>query len=1015
MVLTALTITPATVSSSADPTITVSSATSIIGGTATIEVSMKNNPGIAAFILNVDYDSTRLTLTNVAPGPDLGGQFSFTGKAAWVSGSDVTADVKIMTLTFAVKSDAVPGNAYVTVSYTPGNISNSEEEDVDFLIDAGRIEVVELVPCDINGDGVVNSKDLTRFLKYLSGADVTVNEGVIDVNGDGAVNSKDLTRLLKYLSGATVEVFPKVDGNNNNNGTNSIIYNDLRGTTTDNPDTYQTKTGVAELNDPIGDSGYEFLGWYTAPSGGTRMTDIPAGSGDVILYAHWGTPKTYSITYDMGEYTQDVAGHILSYDCYYATNSPRNPDTYTFGKKVNLYAAEFDRLVFKGWIDETGAPVGSIPEGRKGDIVLTATWELNINQAMPNNRVYDECEYDYDEEKETYSFIYYLGRIQNAVLEQGSYIEKYNDTVTLTFKEIKSESVADAINTVTSETENWQKKFSSSGGITLDSILNFSAGFDDSWGGSTTHMTGDLNTTIDTTSSETQTTYEIKNGPRGWYVQALLAELDVYAVIQYHARTNSFSTVTVTKICAPNPYGIVFSPLSSSINNQPCVLEFDPSEVMEQVTEDLISILESRSNGIAVSFDRNDKRISVDLSDCQESGSLNNASFPWMSRSVFTVYPTLGNAEFESVSITGAYDRYDNLIDSFSLRLSEKFERNNVQILLNNVGVKGCIDCGDFGNVTMFYRGSNEIREQNGSLSEPVRIAISADRLSLISSDDLSVLSVYGGNGDNGSFPWTQGIDGSPAIICSDLTLDGSGKITIVGGNGGNGNIGILGLVAGLYGGTAGNGGVGIKADYICFESGEINIIGGRGGNGGNGNQGVRPTDYDDCFATRNATGNGANGKNGGTGGAGGTGGKGGFGVEAETVVSKCNTVTIKGGDSGNGGKGGKGGTGGTGQESGGWACKAGNGGNGGTGGKGGDAYYGVSAIMINDVSSSVFDNIHLISGETGTVGKGGAKGDAGPGGHHSANGNHGQVLTWGDNGHNGNDGFPGDDGVLIQ
>lgn len=61
---------------------------------------------------------------------------------------------------------------------------------------------------DINGDGRVNNKDLTRFFQYLSDWDVTVNAGVLDVNNDGSVNNKDLTRLFQYLSGWEVDVFP---------------------------------------------------------------------------------------------------------------------------------------------------------------------------------------------------------------------------------------------------------------------------------------------------------------------------------------------------------------------------------------------------------------------------------------------------------------------------------------------------------------------------------------------------------------------------------------------------------------------------------------------------------------------------------------------------------------------------------------------------------------------------------------------------------------------------------------
>ena len=62
------------------------------------------------------------------------------------------------------------------------------------------------IPGDINGDGVVNNKDVTRLQRYLKGADVEVVEAALDVNGDGKVNNKDLTRLQRYLKGADAEI-----------------------------------------------------------------------------------------------------------------------------------------------------------------------------------------------------------------------------------------------------------------------------------------------------------------------------------------------------------------------------------------------------------------------------------------------------------------------------------------------------------------------------------------------------------------------------------------------------------------------------------------------------------------------------------------------------------------------------------------------------------------------------------------------------------------------------------------
>lgn len=62
------------------------------------------------------------------------------------------------------------------------------------------------LPGDINGDGSVNNKDVTRLHRYLTDYAVEVVEDALDVNGDGSVNNKDLTRLFRYLSGYEVEL-----------------------------------------------------------------------------------------------------------------------------------------------------------------------------------------------------------------------------------------------------------------------------------------------------------------------------------------------------------------------------------------------------------------------------------------------------------------------------------------------------------------------------------------------------------------------------------------------------------------------------------------------------------------------------------------------------------------------------------------------------------------------------------------------------------------------------------------
>lgn len=59
-------------------------------------------------------------------------------------------------------------------------------------------------PGDLNGDGQVNTMDLIRLMKYISGVEVDVAPGSADVNGDGKENTMDLIRLMKLVNGEIV-------------------------------------------------------------------------------------------------------------------------------------------------------------------------------------------------------------------------------------------------------------------------------------------------------------------------------------------------------------------------------------------------------------------------------------------------------------------------------------------------------------------------------------------------------------------------------------------------------------------------------------------------------------------------------------------------------------------------------------------------------------------------------------------------------------------------------------------
>ena len=193
------------------PQIIIENKTASAGKTVTVNLFVKNNPGFNAASIKIDYDMTRLQLL----GAELSEEFSNGTNVSYdnlpyltfVRGSNIDSDTNMMTLTFEVLDTAVVGDAYISLLYEEGNISNTDEENVNFKIVDGKITVIDYLPGDINGDGSVNTKDLTRLLKYINHEDVEYVEKALDVNGDGQVNTKDLTRLLKYINHEDVEIF----------------------------------------------------------------------------------------------------------------------------------------------------------------------------------------------------------------------------------------------------------------------------------------------------------------------------------------------------------------------------------------------------------------------------------------------------------------------------------------------------------------------------------------------------------------------------------------------------------------------------------------------------------------------------------------------------------------------------------------------------------------------------------------------------------------------------------------
>ena len=263
---------------STNPTISCSNVTANAGDTVSVDVNLTNNPGIVSMTLNVEFDSSALTLVSVTDKGVLGTQAHKPEKSspytlAWANDTattNYTVNGTIATLTFKVNDVAVAGKAYpISVSYDRDNyhIYDKDLNLVDFDISNGSISLeqpktlssisvhteptkviynvgesldttglqLKLTYSDNSTEYVSTGFTTSGFDSTTAGTktvtvtyngktatfDVTVNEVVNlgDANGDGNVDATDATFILQhYANIATIQSNFTANADVNNNG-----------------------------------------------------------------------------------------------------------------------------------------------------------------------------------------------------------------------------------------------------------------------------------------------------------------------------------------------------------------------------------------------------------------------------------------------------------------------------------------------------------------------------------------------------------------------------------------------------------------------------------------------------------------------------------------------------------------------------------------------------------------------------------------------------------------------------
>ena len=207
-----------------------------------------------------------------------------------------------------------------------------------------------------------------------------------------------------------------------------------------NPAMYSKEDGL-ELQDLIVD-GYYFLGWFTAQTGGTQVTEFPVGTtGNKKLYAHW-----------------EKVVYNINYEC---TMVPIQEQTYTVGVEKTLPKPRLDAYTFVGWSDKNGKIWDSIPAGTTGNLTLYANWSSDRNKAVAVNKLDNPMVIE-DSDNGLMLFTYEIGEIKNVPLFTtlrlncvNGIISTVSKTGTKTISTTNAESVASAISTATTNSASW--------------------------------------------------------------------------------------------------------------------------------------------------------------------------------------------------------------------------------------------------------------------------------------------------------------------------------------------------------------------------------------------------------------------------------------------------------------------------------------------------------------------------------------------------------------------------------